>query len=385
MGDPDIGPNDRRLDAIRRDALRRAGLGLCRCSRSGTVVFLDEQAAAVFGVSPTALAGCALDDLLGESGTADALRAEAAARVATVERLIHPPGAESKWIRIDAYVDREPDAAEDALQLIVCDITEAKHGELRQKRLLERMRHGQKLESLGILAGGIAHEFNNLLMGILGNIEVALLDIESDSPRRECLEDIQAAAQRAATLSGQMLAFSGGKTFTPQAVSLSCFAREMSALLEASVAPHAALVYDVAEEQTWIQADPQQLRQVIVNLVLNASEALGDQAGFIRIATGSLHAAADDLARTFVDDRLPSGRYVTLEVADTGRGMDPKTLEKIFDPFFTTKSSGRGLGLAAVLGIVRSHKGAVRVESVPGQGTTVTVFLPGDPAGETGA
>ncbi len=245
-----------------------------------------------------------------------------------------------------------------------------------RRRAEEAVLQAQKLESLSVLAGGIAHDFNNLLVSILGNAGLALLELSPESPARESIEDIQAAGQRAAELARQMLAYSGKGHFVVQRIDLSQIVREMTHLLRASIGKSAALRFDSPPSLPAVEADATQLRQVVMNLVLNASDAIGDQEGVIRVSTGVRHATRADLAREFARDDLPGGDYVFLEVADTGVGMDAETRSRIFDPFFTTKFTGRGLGLAAVLGIVRGHRGAIRVDSEPGSGTTFVVLLP---------
>ena len=238
------------------------------------------------------------------------------------------------------------------------------------------MLHTQKLESLGVLAGGIAHDFNNLLVGILGNAELAMMDLSSTSPVRESVEQIRLAAQRAAELSRQMLAYSGKGEFVVETTDLNELVTEMVHLLEASVSKKAVLQYHLGEDPPAIEADATQLRQVLMNLITNASEALGDQAGVVSIATGAIDLDCASLRSMHSDEDLSEGRYVYLEVTDTGCGMDAETRSKVFDPFFTTKFSGRGLGMSAVLGIVRGHQGAIQVASEPGKGSTFRLVFP---------
>ncbi len=261
---------------------------------------------------------------------------------------------------------------------------EALHAEMAERRreeeerqLLERqIQHAQKLESLGILAGGIAHDFNNLLVGILGNAGLALMRLESDDPLRRTIEGIQAAGTRAADLTKQMLAYSGRGKFVIQFVDLTAVVEEMAELLGASISKRATCRFDLASDVPVIEADATQIHQVVMNLITNASEALGEGAGDITLRTGSVRADRAFFASAHLDDDLPEGRYAFVEVSDTGCGMDEETRAKIFDPFFTTKFMGRGLGLAAVLGIVRGHQGTIRVTSAQGEGTTVLVLFP---------
>ncbi len=256
------------------------------------------------------------------------------------------------------------------------DITELKHAEEQRLALERQFLHTQKLESLGILAGGVAHDFNNLLLAIIGNTDLALLDLAEDSPVRENIEDIKRISQRAADLAMQMLAYSGKGKFVVERLDLSQVVGEMARMLDVSITKKATLKLDLAENLPEIQADPTQLRQVIMNLITNASEAIADQGGEISIVTSSVRAQGGDSQDVYINGDIPTGAYVMLEVADTGCGMDSQTQAKMFDPFFTTKLTGRGLGMAGVLGIIRGHKGLIGITSEPGQGTTVRVLLP---------
>ncbi|ACH40230.1 sensor histidine kinase response regulator, PAS domain-containing [Citrifermentans bemidjiense Bem] len=243
-------------------------------------------------------------------------------------------------------------------------------------RLEHQLLHAQKLESLGILAGGIAHDFNNILTGILGNSSLGLMRIDPDSPAAENLQNIEKAAVRAADLAKQMLAYSGKGMFVVEPVNLNLLLEEMIHLLEVSVSKKAELKLSLAQELPPVQADPTQLRQIVMNLVINASEATGEQGGTISISTGYRYFDQSYLKEAWFDCELAEGEFVFLQVADTGCGMDESTLLRIFDPFFTTKFTGRGLGMSAVLGIIRGHKGAIKVQSKTGEGTTFTVLLP---------
>ncbi len=246
----------------------------------------------------------------------------------------------------------------------------------QRKRITERIQQFQKLESLGVLAGGIAHDFNNLLQGILGNADLAIL-YESDAKLvKTCLLDIKMAATRASELAFQMLAYSGKGSFEIRNLSLNEIISETSEMIKVSTSKKTLLKYDLAESIPDIRADRAQLRQVIINLITNAAEAIGDKPGVITLKTGQKHCDRALLSRTYLDDDLEEGPYVFLEVTDTGEGMDESIQSKIFDPFFSTKFTGRGLGLAAVLGIIRAHLGAIQVISHPKQGTTFSVYLP---------
>lgn len=256
------------------------------------------------------------------------------------------------------------------------DITERKLAEEQQKSLERKLQETQKLESLGVLAGGIAHDFNNLLVSILGNVGLVLVDLETESPVREPIEQIKVAAQRAADLTRQMLAYSGKGRFVMQRINLNTVITEMTQLLQVSISKSAQLEFNLVKDLPPLEGDVTQIRQVLMNLIVNASDALGDKPGTISLSTGTVLADKDYLDSSFLAPELAPGQYVYAQVADTGVGMDKETMGKIFDPFFTTKFTGRGLGLAAVLGIVRGHGGATRVYSEPGHGSVFRVLFP---------
>jgi len=259
--------------------------------------------------------------------------------------------------------------------VVFSDVTEIKQAEEERRKLEIQMQHAQKLESLGVLAGGIAHDFNNLLVGVLGNADLALMKQPEASPSRRSVEEIKKAAVRASELTNQLLAYSGKGHMQIQPVALNQLVEEMAHLLEVSISKKIRRHFDFVEGLPAIEADPVQMSQVVMNFITNAAEAIGEKEGVIHVSTGIQGVDRAFLAETYMSEDLPQGRYVWLEVADTGCGMDEETREKIFDPFFTTKFTGRGLGLASVLGIVRSHKGAIEVRTKEGEGTSVKVLF----------
>jgi PAS domain S-box-containing protein len=259
---------------------------------------------------------------------------------------------------------------------IIRDITERKRAEEERRHLEAQMQHVQKLESLGVLAGGIAHDFNNLLMAILGNADLAMRSLSHVSPAQGYLRDIETASRRAADLCRQMLAYSGKGRFVIETLNMNEVVEEMTRMLEVSISKKAVLKYHLAANLPAIAADATQVRQVLMNLIMNASEAIGERSGIISIATGAIRCDRSYLGETHLSDDLAEGMYIYIEVADTGSGMTPEVRSKIFDPFFTTKFTGRGLGMAAVLGIVRGHKGAIKIYSELGRGTTIKVLFP---------
>ncbi|GAB6083317.1 hypothetical protein JCM30471_22310 [Desulfuromonas carbonis] len=262
------------------------------------------------------------------------------------------------------------------LLVISQDISEEKRLLDENRRIEEQMLHVQKLESLGVLAGGIAHDFNNILMTVIGNADLALMRLPAESPAVNNLKQIGEAAGKAADLAGQMLAYSGRGKFVIESIDLNRLIETMMHMLEVSITKKAVLRFDFSQQLPAVEGDATQLRQVIMNLVINASEAIGERSGVIAISTGAMDCDHSYLRDTWLDEGLAAGLYVFFEIADTGCGMDQETIQRIFDPFFSTKFTGRGLGMAAVLGIVRGHKGAIKVYSEPGQGTTFKVLLP---------
>jgi PAS domain S-box-containing protein len=259
---------------------------------------------------------------------------------------------------------------------LAIDVTERKQAEAARLGLERKLLATDKLESLGVLAGGIAHDFNNLLVSVLGNASLAVTEIPPGSPALARLEKIDLAARRGADLTRQLLAYAGHGSATLEAVDVNGLVEEMLGLVGVSVDGRSALRFLPGPGLPPLEADATQLRQVVLNLLTNAGEAIGEAGGTITVRTGLTYLDEHDLRATQHDEDAAPGAYVWIEVADTGAGMDPATRERIFDPFFSTKFAGRGLGLATVLGIVRGHRGAVAVDSVPGQGTTFRVLLP---------
>ncbi|MGB0580807.1 MAG: hybrid sensor histidine kinase/response regulator [Limisphaerales bacterium] len=247
----------------------------------------------------------------------------------------------------------------------------------RQKQVIEeRLWESHKMESLGALAGGVAHDFNNMLCGILGNASLALETIPENSTAGECLRDIERVSERASSLCRQMLAYSGGRQTMAEHFDLNELISADPELLRVSISPEANLVTRACADALPIMGDRSQIGQVIVNLVLNASDALSGLPGTIEIETRLVTVGENYFQDAVLQPKLPVGRYCCLAISDTGAGMDKRTLERIFDPFFTTKFIGRGMGLPAALGIIRSHKGAIKVFSEVGAGTAIRIFLP---------
>ena len=299
------------------------------------------------------------------------------------EHRILTPQGEVRWV--EALAGPLRGAGGELLGYVgtVKNITDRKEGEEERRRLERKLQEAQKLESLGVLAGGVAHDFNNLLTGVIGYVSLALQQPPDDATLRVYLERAVESAQRAAELCRQMLAYSGRGRFVVGLVDLSRAVRDLGALLQTSVSRKAVLSLELADDLPPVLADASQIRQLLLNLALNASEALDGREGAVTVRTGRAYCDRDYLRHTTIDDDFPEGEYLFMEVADTGCGMDEEMRRRVFEPFFTTKFTGRGLGLAAVLGIVRGHHGAIHLTSEPGLGTTVRVLFP--PADEAKA
>ncbi len=292
--------------------------------------------------------------------------------------VFHPPENTTRWIEIDSVPlfhngENEPGQ----VYTTFTDITDRHRAQEERRSLEAQVQHSQKLESLGVLAGGIAHDFNNLMMTILGNVDLTLLDLSPDSPVLSNIREVEEAAVRAADLAKQMLAYSGKGSFIVAPLNVNEVVGEMAHLLESSISKKADLTTRLESSVPPIKADATQIRQVVMNLITNASEAIGeDNRGTITITTGVQECSRAYLATSYIDEKQPAGCYVHIEVTDTGCGMDERTKSRLFDPFFSTKFTGRGLGMAAALGIIRGHGGAIIVDSEPGEGSTFRVLFP---------
>ena len=260
------------------------------------------------------------------------------------------------------------------------DISEQEDAERERLKIEQQMQQAQKLESLGVLAGGIAHDFNNLLMGIIGHADLALSSTCEQPDVMQHIESVISSCQRAADLANQLLAYSGKGRFILEPANLSDLVGDLHDLLKVSISKKAVLYFDLAQSLPAVECDATQIRQVLMNLIVNASDALEEKPGTVSVQTGVTRIqdrGASPAVGFFPGQRsLPAGDYVFVRVSDTGVGMSETTRQKIFDPFFTTKKAGHGLGLAAVLGIVRSHAGGITIDSVAGKGSRFTVYLP---------
>jgi PAS domain S-box-containing protein len=287
-------------------------------------------------------------------------------------------GVEESWFERLLVPITAVDGRVTAVVSVIMDITERKRLEDERIRLNEQLLHAQKLESLGVLAGGIAHDFNNLLVAVLGNASLLANRLPPGSPLLEYAQGIEVAARRAADVAHQMLAYSGKGRFVTALVDVTALLEETADLLRIGAARNVTLVRELRHDLPKFKADPTQVRQVVMNLLTNASEAFDGNSGHIVLRTGVMDVDHEFLASCMGGGEATPGRFVYIEVTDYGVGMTPEIVEKIFDPFFTTKFTGRGLGLAAVFGIVRGHRGAISVESRLGEGTTFRVLFPAE-------
>jgi two-component system CheB/CheR fusion protein len=257
---------------------------------------------------------------------------------------------------------------EERVLLAIEDVTESKRTE-------EELRKSQKMEAIGFLAAGVAHDFNNLLTGVIGNASLLLDSMPENDPSRSTLRNIISGGERAAELTRQLLAYAGKGRFYLERVDLSQVVIQTGRLIHPSIAPNVQVRLDLDKHLPLLLADPGQMQQVVMNLMINGAEAIGERGGIVQVRTGRQTVTGEPLPDLFLKENVAPGDYIFLEVLDNGSGMDEQTMQRIFDPFFTTKFTGRGLGLAAVLGIVRQHKGALQLHSVPGRGTSFRVLL----------
>ena len=279
-------------------------------------------------------------------------------------------------VRIEATAVQAGESGSLVYKVVMSDITEGKMVEQERLELERRFLHLQKLESLSTLAGGIAHDFNNLLAVILGSLELALDDLSPGSSARPRIDNAIRASKRAADLIKQMLAYTGKGRYATENVNLSILVQENINFFRAAIPETTTLNLLLTHDSPPVLADANQLQQAVMNLITNAAEAIGETAGFITISTGTEIYKEKDLLKSRIDEKPSPGRFVYLEVADTGCGMDSETLHRLFEPFFTTRFFGRGLGMSAVLGIIRGHKGAIFVDSRVNKGTTIRIIFP---------
>ena len=280
----------------------------------------------------------------------------------------------SFWAQVDATATQEDGTP--VIRVVLSDVTARKQAELEHQRLAQQEQATQKLESLTVMAGGVAHDFNNLLTAIIGSSAMARRALPTDSSAADQLDSIEEASRRASELCHHLLVYSGRADFERQRINLNELIESTIQTISVLISPHAELRLNLAKDLPAIQGDATQLQQVVMNLLINASEALVDGRGVVVVKSGLTHLGKTQAADPLAAPELSEGDYAFLEISDNGCGMDSSVLARVFDPFFTTKSTGRGLGMAAVQGIVRPHQGALKVKSEPGKGTTFRLLLP---------
>jgi len=377
----DIGERKRAEQRL-RVAVEASSDAMVIAGEDGRIIFANSATAALLGYAPDDLRDRPVELLVPERHRANhpTLRErfleEPEARPMGAGRDLHALHRDGSEIPVE--IGLTPfEMAEGTMVLVsIVDIRPRLRQDEERRRFDRKLRETQRLESLGLLAGGIAHDFNNMLVAVLGGAALAQAELPADSPTRRLLEDVEQAARRASDLCRQLLAYSGRGQSVVERVDLSRLVSEMAELLRVSISKKVELRLDLANDLPPVEADPIQLRQVVMNLLTNASESVGGGGGVVRVATGTRTCDAATLRACVLDASEGPGQYALLEITDTGAGMDEATLQNIFEPFFSTKGTGRGLGLAGVLGIVRGHRGAVQVESQPGRGTAFRVLLP---------
>lgn len=357
--------------------LESSGEGIFGMNADGVCSFVNRAAVEMLGHSREALLGRNLHATVHHTRPDGTPYPRTECPIETVLRTGEPRrGRDEYFFRADGSsfpveFSAQPvlrDGAADGMVVTFTDISERKKTE-------EHLLQAAKLESVGVLAGGIAHDFNNILTGILGNASLILETLEPQDRNRELLAEVVRSGERAADLTRQMLAFAGKGQFVLEPVDVSEAIRNVGELLGASVPKTARLQLQLAPGLPKFAADPRQIHQLAFNLVINAGEATEGRPGVISVETGTRE-FAEPVAGEAAFGAIPPGRYVYLSVADNGAGMEPAVRSRIFDPFFSTKFAGRGLGLAAAMGIARAHHGAIRVESEPGRGSRFEVLFP---------
>jgi two-component system, cell cycle sensor histidine kinase and response regulator CckA len=362
---------------ITQESVDGAPIGIFRLDAEGRVVTVNRQACETLGYTREELESLTVFDfdasITKERWQQHRLltRASGARTFTTVHRR-----KDGKEIPVEISVKQFLFEGELFSVSFVKDVSERIAAEQERRRLEGSMLQSQKLESLGILAGGIAHDFNNLLMAILGNLEIARCEAPSLASEPSMLRDAEVAAKHAADLCRQLLIYAGKGNSRTETVDVGTLLREQAQVLEVTASKGTRLVLNLAESLPMISADVSQLRQVFMNLLLNASEAIGNSPGVVSISTSVVSCDRDCLEGFQGTQSLEPGRYLSIEVSDTGCGMDEATRQRIFDPFFSTKTAGRGLGLAAVRGIVGNHKGGILVHSELKKGTVFRLLFP---------
>ncbi len=351
-----------------------------RIHADGTMKWVSASVFSLLGYQVSEVSGMALETLSTDGlrfpQVAEALDQHDGAVINQRVQLRHKQG-HVLWVSISAHRILNDRGEAVGVEGVVRDITSVVQAEEQKRDMEEKMAHVQRLESLGVLAGGIAHDFNNILAGVMGNAELAEMNSMEGLPVDQELKNILSGSSRAADLCSQMLAYSGQGVFLRSEVNMTMLVEEALQLIDVSISKNISLKLELSNALPSVYADKTQMQQIIMNLVSNAAESIGgEMQGEITIITRVVQAEQIDLDSKFIEERRKPGNYILFEVVDNGCGMNEEILNRIFDPFFTTKFTGRGLGMSAVLGIVRSHDGSIQVNSKPGRGTQFNVYLP---------
>ncbi len=373
-----------RLHRQNKLLLNSVGEGIFGVDRDGRVTFVNASAMRLLGWTLEELLGEDLHGFLYEpaaTGSRDHSRCaictatQAGAAHRWVEAAFRTRDGGSLTVEFSSTSITEGEQSVGAV-IVFQDISERKRAESERERLEGQIRQAQKLESLGLLAGGIAHDFNNVLVGILGNAFLALEQLAPDSSASVRIQRIVNAAQRASKIIQQIRAYSGRLSKEVTELDLNELVEETIDLVRTGIHKSVRLITDLQPDLSTLPADSGQVQQIIMNLLINAGEAVGDRGGAITVRTRLERLSASALQQEFAGQAIEPGEFVRLEVRDDGCGMDSATLARVFDPFFSSKELGRGLGLAAVRGIVHAHFGGIRIHSRVGAGTTVSLVLP---------
>ncbi|ATX82458.1 PAS domain S-box-containing protein [Mariprofundus ferrinatatus] len=350
-----------------------------RADLDGKLIWVSASAERQLGYRRDAMIGRILDDFYYEKGSRERyLQAleDSGGRLSHYEICLKHKDGSRFWAEVNSHYWHDGEGELAGVEGNVRDINERKRAQQESEELTGQLQQAQKMESIGVLAGGIAHDFNNLLVGVMGNAELALLDAPENGDMRHYLQQIFKASSKGADLVRQMLAYSGQGRFTMGEQNLNAVIREVSELLSTVIGRKITLNMEFQDGLPKLQGDRNQLTQMLMNLMTNAAESMEGKTGTVTLRTGVQYLTASDFSRVYLKDDLKDGEYIFVEVQDSGCGMDSNTQKLIFDPFFTTKETGSGLGLAALLGIVRSHGGALMLKSEVGAGSCFTIYFP---------
>lgn len=359
-----------------------------RADLDGNILWVSAAAERQLGYSRQSMIGTSIEALYYEEGGREKFLAalkDSGGQLQHYEICLKHLDGSPFWAEVNSHYCYDDQGDLSGVEGNVRDINERKLAQQESEELTSQLQQAQKMESIGVLAGGIAHDFNNLLVSVMGNTELALLDAPEDGDHRYYLKQVYQASKKGADLVRQMLAYSGQGRFEMGVRNLNQLITEVSELLGTVVGKKVQLELGLEENLANVMGDKNQLTQMLMNLMTNAAEAMEGKPGTVRLRTGSLYMHRDDFSQMYLKEELKEGKFIYVEACDSGCGMDRETQQRIFDPFFTTKESGSGLGLAALLGIVRGHGGALALHSEPGRGSCFKIYFPaldGEPVEE---